>query len=81
MKAFRHDPDGSWVCIEQVTFDGPNGRRIQVIPGVTFRLGTVFMGVAQAAVGLAVTRGATAEDRMTRMTPTAKARGQLRRHA
>jgi hypothetical protein len=45
MKAFRHDPDGSWVCIEQVTFDGPNGRRIQVIPGVTFRLGTVFMGV------------------------------------
>jgi hypothetical protein len=43
LKAFRRDSDGTWVCVESATFDGPNGR-IQVTPGSAFAPGTEFMG-------------------------------------
>jgi hypothetical protein len=43
LKAFRREPDGTWVCIQGTTFDGPNGR-IQVTPGTAFAPGTTFMG-------------------------------------
>jgi hypothetical protein len=43
LKAFRRQPDGTWVCISPATFDGPNGR-IQVTPGTAFARGQTFMG-------------------------------------
>jgi hypothetical protein len=43
LRAFRRGPDGTWVCVEPTTFDGPNGR-IQVAPGTTFAPGHIFMG-------------------------------------
>ena len=43
LKAFRREPDGTWVCVEHATFDGPNGR-VQVTPGTAFAPGTTFMG-------------------------------------
>ena len=43
LKAFRREPDGTWVCINPLTFDGPNGR-IQVTPGTAFAPGMTFMG-------------------------------------
>jgi hypothetical protein len=42
--AFRRNPDGSWVCVRSVTFDGPGGR-MQVAAGSTFCRGRLFMGV------------------------------------
>jgi hypothetical protein len=43
LKAFRRQPDGTWICVEPATFEGPNGR-IQVTPGTAFARGTTFMG-------------------------------------
>jgi hypothetical protein len=43
LRAFRREPNGTWVCIEPATFEGPNGR-IQVTPGTAFARGTMFMG-------------------------------------
>jgi hypothetical protein len=43
LKAFRRQPDGTWVCVDYTTFDGPSGR-IQVTPGTAFAQGTTFMG-------------------------------------
>jgi len=43
LKAFRREPDGTWVCIEHTTSEGPN-ERIQVTPGTAFAQGTTFMG-------------------------------------
>jgi hypothetical protein len=47
LKAFRRSPDGTWVCVEHTTFEGPNGR-IQVTPGTAFAPGTRFMDVDMA---------------------------------
>ena len=43
LRAFRRDPDGTWVCVEATTFEGPNGR-IQVAPGTRVAKGELFMG-------------------------------------
>ena len=43
LRSFRREPNGTWVCVEPTTFDGPNGR-IQVTPGTNFVPGTKFMG-------------------------------------
>ena len=43
LRAFRRELDGTWVCVEASTFDGPNGR-IQVAPGTSFKRGHLFMG-------------------------------------
>jgi hypothetical protein len=43
LKSFRREPNGTWVCVEPATFDGPNGR-VQVTPGTAFTPGSTFMG-------------------------------------
>jgi hypothetical protein len=43
LRAFRRESDGTWVCVEATTFDGPNGR-IQVAPGTRVAKGELFMG-------------------------------------
>jgi hypothetical protein len=43
LRAFRREPNGTWVCIKPTTFDGPNGR-VQVTPGTAFAPGSMFMG-------------------------------------
>ena len=40
---FRRNPDGSWLCVSDCTFNGPGGR-IQVARGSAFAPGTIFMG-------------------------------------
>jgi hypothetical protein len=47
LRAFRREADGTWICVEPTTFDGPNGR-IQVAPGTTFAPGNTFMGADMA---------------------------------
>jgi hypothetical protein len=47
-KAFWRNEDGSWICIDPVTIDHPNGR-IQLAPGTILLPGEVFMGVDVAA--------------------------------
>jgi hypothetical protein len=42
--AFYRNEDGSWICIDPVTIDHPNGR-IQVAPGTTLSPGTPYMGI------------------------------------
>ena len=44
IRAFRKDGDGSWLCIQDVTLNGPGGR-IQVTAGTRLELGRLFMGV------------------------------------
>jgi hypothetical protein len=43
LRAFRREANGTWVCVEPATFDGPNGR-VQVTPGTAFTPGSTFMG-------------------------------------
>jgi hypothetical protein len=43
LKAFRREANGTWVCVQPTTFDGPSGR-VQVTPGTTFAPGSTFMG-------------------------------------
>jgi hypothetical protein len=43
LKVFRRESNGTWLCIQPATFEGPNGR-IQVTPGAAFAPGTMFMG-------------------------------------
>jgi hypothetical protein len=43
LKAFHREPNGTWICVQATTFDGPNGR-VQVTPGTAFARGTTFMG-------------------------------------
>ena len=43
LRAFRREADGTWVCVEPTTFEGPNGR-VQVAPGTSFPPGSTFMG-------------------------------------
>lgn len=45
---FCRNPDGSWTCTSDGTFNGPNGR-IQVTQGSKFYPGTTFMGFDLAA--------------------------------
>jgi len=47
LRAFRRGADGTWICVEPTTFDGPNGR-IQVAPGTAFVPGARFMGADMA---------------------------------
>ena len=42
--AFKRDADGGWICIRDVTLEGPGGR-IQVTEGTRLRRGTAYMGV------------------------------------
>lgn len=42
--AFWRNEDGSWICIDPVTLDHPNGR-VQVAPGATFLPGSLYMGI------------------------------------
>jgi hypothetical protein len=46
--AFWRNEDGSWVCIDPVTIDHPNGR-MQVSPGTTAMPGILYMGIDLAA--------------------------------
>jgi hypothetical protein len=46
---FRRNPDGSWTCFTESTFEGPNGH-VQVAPGTTFIPGFKYMGVDLAAL-------------------------------
>lgn len=57
IRAFHKDGDGSWLCIQDVTLNGPGGR-IQVTAGTRLERGRLFMGVdlarfldAQAGAG------------------------------
>jgi hypothetical protein len=43
LRSFRREPDGTWICVEPTTLEGPNGR-IQVTPGTVFAPGSMFMG-------------------------------------
>ena len=43
-KAFRRNADGSWTCIQDATFQGPD-RQIRVAIGMIFRPGEAFMTV------------------------------------
>src|SRR6266849_9124714 len=43
IKSFVRQPDGTWLCTEPATWDGPP--RVQVTPGARFHPGTTFMGV------------------------------------
>jgi hypothetical protein len=43
LRAFRRESDGTWVCVEPTTFEGPNGR-IQVAKGTRVAKGELFMG-------------------------------------
>jgi hypothetical protein len=47
LRAFRREPNGTWVCVEPTTFEGPNGR-VQVTPGTAFSRGSTFMGADMA---------------------------------
>ena len=42
--AFWRNDDGSWICIDPVTIDHPNGR-IQLAPCTILTPGKIFMGV------------------------------------
>ena len=42
--AFYRNEDGSWICIDPVTLEHPQGR-IQLTPGTLLRPGKTFMGV------------------------------------
>ena len=42
--AFKRNPDGSWTCVRNVTFQGPSGR-MQVTAGARFYRGMIYMGV------------------------------------
>jgi hypothetical protein len=46
--AFWRNEDGSWICIDPVTIDHPQGR-IQLAPGTLLEPGKIFMGVDIAA--------------------------------
>jgi hypothetical protein len=46
--AFWRNEDGSWICIDPITLDHPNGR-MQVSPGMTLYPGRTFMGVDLAS--------------------------------
>lgn len=46
--AFWRNEDGSWICIDPVTIDHPQGR-MQVSPGTTLTPGMLFMGIDLAA--------------------------------
>jgi hypothetical protein len=46
--AFWRNEDGSWICIDPVTIDHPQGR-IQIAPGTLLLPGEIFMGVDVAA--------------------------------
>jgi hypothetical protein len=43
-QAFHRNQDGSWVCIDPVTIEHPQGR-VQVSPGTMLKPGGVYMGV------------------------------------
>lgn len=45
--AFRRETDGSWTCVEAVSFDHPSGR-IQFTVGAVFGPEDVFMGLKVA---------------------------------
>jgi hypothetical protein len=42
--AFWRNEDGSWICIDPITIEHPQGR-VQVSPGTTLRPGVPFMGI------------------------------------
>jgi hypothetical protein len=46
--AFWRNEDGSWICIDPVTIEHPQGR-VQVSPGTKLTPGVPFMGVDLAA--------------------------------
>ena len=46
--AFWRNEDGSWICIDPVTIDHPNGR-LQVAAGTTLLPGIPYMGIDLAA--------------------------------
>ena len=46
--AFWRNQDGSWICIDPVTIEHPQGR-MQVSPGTTITPGVPFMGIDLAA--------------------------------
>ncbi len=41
---FWRNEDGSWICIDPVTIEHPNGR-VQVAPGTTLMPGMLYMGI------------------------------------
>lgn len=46
--AFWRSDDGSWICIDPVTIEHPQGR-LQVAPGMTLIPGTLYMGIDLAS--------------------------------
>ena len=46
--AFWRNEDGSWICIDPVTIEHPQGR-VQVAPGTTLQPGICYMGIDLAA--------------------------------
>ena len=47
-QAFFRTEDGSWICIDPITIEHPQGR-VQVSPGTMLMPGSLFMGVDLAA--------------------------------
>jgi hypothetical protein len=47
-QSFFRNADGSWVCVDPVTIEHPQGR-VQVSPGTMITPGVPFMGVDLAA--------------------------------
>jgi hypothetical protein len=44
-EAFVRNPDGSWFCRAPGEFVHPNGERVSVTPGVTYRRGGSLHGI------------------------------------
>jgi hypothetical protein len=42
---FRHNEDGSWTPLSQITITIQNGSRVSMGPGVSFRPGVQFSGI------------------------------------
>jgi len=47
---FQRNPDGSWSPVRQMTILNDNGGRVSMVPGVTFKEGTKFVGVDYGAI-------------------------------
>jgi hypothetical protein len=47
-KAFRRNPDGSWLCVARIVIDHPKGR-MEVASGTRLVRERLFMGVDLAA--------------------------------
>ena len=43
LSAFRHDPDGNWVCVKPVLINGPE-RNLAIAPGSSISRSDILIG-------------------------------------